>query len=116
MSIKGDIEELKSLDDEIKRLSKELSKLRRQKREAEERVALFLKSKDLPGAKLNNTVILVDSKPKHTYKSAKQKSIAVMEVLKDYGLPVQEVMERLSEASRKETVESNKIKFKAIRK
>ena len=116
MSIKGDIEELKGLNTEIKRLNAQLHKLRLSRKAVEGRIADYFKNKDLPGAKLNDAVILVDNKPKFVYKSPKQKSQAVMDVLREYGLPAQEVMARISEAGRKEVVDSTKIKFKAIKK
>lgn len=64
MSIKNDVKELRRLDMEIKRLGKELNKLRKIKKDCENRILDYCESNDQNGLSFENITIYVDRKKK----------------------------------------------------
>lgn len=115
MSIKNDIEELARLDNELKRIHAEAARIRKIKAQTEKRIADYLQQKELPGAKVNNTAVVLDNKTKTLYKTKKQKEASVVSVLRELGVQnPQSAYQRITEASRKDVVQSPKITFKKV--
>lgn len=115
MSIKSDIEEIQKINKEIQRLNLEIKKLRKVKAETEQRITTFLKEKDLPGAKLQNTAVILSTHTRHTYKTGKKKEQAIIDTLNRNGVEnSKELFELIKEASRKEAYNKDVIQFKKI--
>lgn len=73
MSIRGDIEELKNIEIEIKRLNTQLTKWRKKRNEIKNKIDDYLVSKDQPGTKYGDIAIFRDEKEKYSKKGIKKK-------------------------------------------
>lgn len=117
MNIKADVQELKQLNVEIKRRAAELSKLRKRAAVVEERIAVFLDSQQLPGAKYQNTSIVLEKRERRKQKPKKISEADAIEVLRSRGISnPQAVLDEILEARRGESTERRKIKIKDITK
>lgn len=112
MSIQKDTLELQSLAIEIRRLSQQLSNLKKRKAECEKRILDFLEHTRQPGVKFNGQVILATEKNKRKYKKKVEKRTCGQNVLRKYGITnTEEALEELLEMMRgtPETVRTLKI-------
>ena len=112
MSIKNDILELNQINAEIKRLYTETRVLRKRSKNIEERILEYLKTKDQPGLKYNNTAIIVENKDRVIPKKKSDSEHDIIQVLRNNGVddPVS-VFKQITEAKKGETVEKRKLKF-----
>lgn len=82
----GYVKELKSLDNEIKRLMIEIKALRHRKGMVESEIIDYLRENNQPGIKYNDTVILAHEKSKRSVKKKPDKIDSGVVVLKKYGV------------------------------
>lgn len=116
MSIKGYVDELNMLNEEIKRNNMRNRKLRARVKELESNIAAYLKSKDQTGVKYNGQAIVVEHKPKHLVKKKKDKEEDVINLFKTLGIEdVNYAYQKLQEAQRGETVEHTKLKVSKLK-
>ena len=86
MSVKSDVDELQRINSEIKRTAESLKKLRAAKLNLESRIANFLKEKDLPGVKYNESVILLKQKATSKAKPKKVRQGEIIDLLINSGV------------------------------
>jgi len=86
MSIKTDVEELTNLDLEIKRLNKEIQKLRKAKKNCESRILDYCQTNNHPGLSFDNIDVYVDVKQRYIPNKKSEKVAKCDNVLKKYGL------------------------------
>jgi len=116
MSIKGYVDELNLLNEEIKRNNMRNKKLRERIKQLESNIAAYLQSKDQTGVKYNGHAIVVEHKPKHLIKKKKDKEEDIINVLKSLGIDdVDYAYQKLQEAQRGETVEHTKLKVSKLK-
>ena len=116
MSIKGYVDELNMLNDEIKRNNMRNRKLRARVKELESNIAAYLQSKDQTGVKYNGQAIVVEHKPKHLVKKKKDKEEDVINLFRTLGIEdVDYAYQKLQEAQRGETVEHTKLKVSKLK-
>ena len=84
--IHGDVEELSSIDAEMRRLRKRLRELGIQKKRVEARVLNYLKEKDHPGIKYKGTAIVAEDRHHRSYKKKSEKFKDGLSILEDYGV------------------------------
>ena len=117
MSIKSYVNELKTLNVEIKRVSTHLRNLRKKSKEMEEHIELYLIEKDQPGLQHNGTAIIVESKPKRISKKKLEAEEDAIRILEYHGIDnPKSVLEEVLEARKGEQILCNKIKIKKIKK
>ena len=111
MSIKGDVEELNKINNEIKRVLGSIKKLRVTKKELEKRVQDYLKEKDIPGVKYQDLVIQLNTTPKKVLKKKAERDRDIFNVLTHFGIQnPNDLLEKLKNAG-KETKSSESIKI-----
>jgi len=118
MSIQGDINELNSINSEIKRINSTVKSLRNQARIVESRILEYLVSRDQPGLKYKGTAIIVDNKHKRIRKNNKQIESDALQVLRARGINDGEAMTILNEiieARKGVTVGHQKLKIQPIK-
>jgi hypothetical protein len=111
MSIKSDVDELQHVNLEIKRTNDALKKLRDTKHTIEERIANFLKDKDLPGVKYNQNVILLQQKNSSKVKPKKIRQSEMLDLLADSGVSDPESLLKKINAIGKQKITKDVIKI-----
>ncbi len=113
MSIQGQVNELKSIKNELSDMRKRGSVLRKRVKELEAEIDSYLDAKDQPGLKYKGMAIIRETKPKHNpKKKADQKADAIY-VLEQHGVDDPEkVLEEVLEARRGTPTQQRKLKFK----
>lgn len=115
MSIKNYVNEMNLINAEIKRVSAHLKNLRKKSKELEEYIVIFLKQKDQPGLKYDNTAIIVETKAKRTSKKKSEAEIDALRVLEENGVEdPRKVLQEIIEARKGYEVEQKKLKIKKI--
>jgi hypothetical protein len=116
-SIVNYVNELRSINTEIKRLVKETSVLRKRAKVIEQNIVNFLDEKDQPGVKFQDTAIVLETKQKYTYKGKKDKEEDSLRILEEYGISNgKEVLDQLKRAGKGSEIESKKIKITKLKK
>jgi seryl-tRNA synthetase len=118
MSIRGDVEELKMLDVEIKRLNKQTTDLRKHRNEVKSRIDLYLREKDQPGVKWGDITIRREETEKRMTKgrNKKDKEDDVIAVLTKNGISdPKRIFEEVAEAMKGPKVTTSDIKIKKIK-
>lgn len=117
MSIRGDIEELKNIELEIKRLNTQLTKWRKKRTEVKNRIDEYLVSKDQPGTKYGDIAIYRNEKEKHSKKGIKKKDIdeQILSLFKNNGINnAKDMYEELNNIIKGPKVITSDIKMKKI--
>jgi len=115
MSIQGYVNELKNLKIELKRLNKISAQIRKQIKNAEDNIILYLTEKQQPGVKYHNDKIILQNTTKRNYKKKKDKEEDAINILKQKGISnPEEVLNQILEARRGEEVEVSKIKIERL--
>lgn len=117
MSIQGQVNELKSIQNELTDMRKRGSALRKRVKQLETEIDAYLDAKDQPGLKYKGMAIIRETKPKHKpKKKADQKADAIY-VLEQHGVDdPAKVLEEVMEARRGSPTEHRKLKFKKYKK
>lgn len=84
--ITSTVTELKALSVELERLNKEVTKLRRRKRELETVLTKFLEDKKQPGFKYKNLAIVAEEKNQLVAKPKDERLKDAMEILRHNGV------------------------------
>lgn len=84
--VKGYVEEIKSIDVELKQLRKKTKELNQRKKDLELKIIDYLKEKGQPGVKYNGVAIVLHDKNKTKPKKAKEKREEVLALLESHGL------------------------------
>jgi ABC-type dipeptide/oligopeptide/nickel transport system ATPase component len=116
MSIQSDITELNKVNQEIKRLSIEVRKLRKQAKDIELRIVDFLKEKDQPGVKYQGKAIILENKEKYLKKKKNEQETDAIEVLSKFNIPnPEDVLKEILNARKGNLTEIPKLKIKKIK-
>jgi hypothetical protein len=116
MSILDYVNELKNVNIEIKRLNQQATKLRKRAKEVEQNIIEFLKEKNQPGVKFQDTAIVVENKSKWVRKGKKDIEEDSLKILEDNGIDDPKyVLEKILMARKGEELEQSKIKIKKIK-
>lgn len=111
------VNELKTITNEIRLRSIDLSKLRKRKDELEEKVAKFLDEKDQPGIKYKGMAIIAEDKTRRLHKKKTEKKEDVMNVLRHYNIGnVEKIYNEIVESMRGDEVPKKIIKIKDVKK
>tara|TARA_B100000073_G_C23687431_1_gene555040 strand:- start:674 stop:1030 length:357 start_codon:yes stop_codon:yes gene_type:complete len=116
MSIIAEVRELDNLNNEIKRLSKSLSALRKRKRELEKIVTEFLERHQEPGVKFEGKAFVKQTKQARTRKKQSEKEHDVYQVLSRYVRDPDKVMGEVLESMKGHECEKQKLEIKPIKK
>lgn len=119
MSIKEYMNELETLNKEIKRISLELRELKKQKVIVEQNVADYLIERNLPGFKYKDTHILLQEKQVRPAKNIKKKKEDILTILKSIersgNFPPEEVLNDILEVSKGSPKKKTFIKIQKIK-
>lgn len=116
-SVYGDLQEVVELEDEIKRLNKQLKELRIQKREAEARIYEFLHEKDEAGFKYKDIVVTISEKKGRQRRNLEVKKEEILKVIESSRDPTSsQVLEDIIEAMKGDPVTVNCLKVQRIKK
>lgn len=117
MSIQGQVNELKSIQNELTDMRKRGSALRKRVKQLETEIDAYLDAKDQPGLKYKGMAIIRETKPKHKPKKKVDQKADAIYVLEQHGVDDPEkVLEEVMEARRGSPTEHRKLKFKKIQK
>jgi hypothetical protein len=112
MSIKGDIQELEIIRQELKALTVKRKSLKAREKALENKIVEYLQAKDTPGLKHNGTAILLEEKSVAAPKKAKAKDEDVIAVLEKYGIRESDkVLSEIMAARKGEPVLKQKLKL-----
>jgi hypothetical protein len=115
-SIVNYVNELKSINTEIKRLVKETTSLRKRAKIIEQNIVEFLDAKDQPGVKFQDTAIVVETKSKWAYKGKKDKEEDSLRILEEYGISnPKNVLDELRKAGKGDELQAKKIKITKLK-
>jgi hypothetical protein len=119
MSITGNINELKSITQEIQRLSSQLRTLRQKKKEIEEIISKFIEEQNTPGIKYKGNQFLPQTKHKvDRTRSTKTKHEDAQKVLQKYGISEQNsetLVNEMLEAMRGPRTEQTSLVIKKVK-
>lgn len=112
MSIQSEINELNSLDVEIKRISNQLKSLRKRKSELEDKIVEFLEEKKTNGFKFGTKGFLLEERKRKVNKKRKDWEKDAIQILKDNGVSNPEkVYGEIKNAKVSENKEYKKLKI-----
>jgi len=115
MSISGDVDELKGLQQEIKKTRGELKKLRDLEKKSQLKIINFLKEKDQPGVNYKGDEIKLDTK--FSKKPKKQVIEDSIDILEKYGInDAQKLLDELALARKGDDDEIDILKINPIGK
>jgi DNA polymerase sigma len=115
-SISQYVNELRNINAEIKRLSKEASVLRKRAKIVEENIINYLNEKEQPGVKFKDTAIVVETKPKWSYKGKKDKDEDSIRILEENGVSnPKDVLSEIFRARKGNELESKKLKITKLK-
>lgn len=113
--IKGLINELQSINTNLKLLRKETMQLNKRKKKIEKELSEFIEHKEQPGLKYKNIAILPNEKTKREYKKRVDKERDGRSVLEKYGIQNSDsVLKEVIEAMKGAEFTTNTIKVKKI--
>lgn len=116
MSIKGYVEELNSVNIEIKNNNIKNKTLRKRAKELENNISEYLNSKEQNGLKYNGKAIILEQKEKFTTKNKKEKQDDIKLLFKSLGVSDPDyAYEKLLETQKGELISQNKLVFKNIK-
>ncbi len=110
-TIRADVEELTSINAEIKRNTDSLKALRKKKETLEKNITAFLNEKDLPGVQCNGDIVLLEKKTKQISASKKFRDEALVSLLRNQGVQNPEDIANQIQILGKEKVTTQKIKI-----
>lgn len=111
-SIQSDLDEMNALDLEIKRLNNSIKEFRKQKKLVETRLINYLKEQDTKGLKYNDQAIVLETVNSRTKKKKSEKMDSVVDVLRKYGVQIQDhVVKDLIEAQKGKETTNEKLKI-----
>lgn len=111
--IQSEVQELQSIQLEIKRQLSSLKQLRKRKDELEKNILSYINAKGHSGLKYGDVVIGTEEKPYRLYKSSKEKQDHGISLLKDeFGIQdAEKILTRLSDVMKGEEELRCKLKL-----
>jgi hypothetical protein len=117
MSIKGYVDELEQVQNEIKHNNARNKILRQRVKELQDNITGYLTEKGQPGLKYRGRAILLESKEKRPVKKKKEKEADVISLLGKLGVfEPEQAYAQLMDIQRGAPVEQQQIKFKKLPK
>ena len=114
MSITDQVDELKHLDIEIKRIKKELKVLQSNRRQCEKNIIAYLESNNQPGLKSSNMIIVLKTQTQQRRKSKKkQDPDEILRVLQS-ATNGEELIDHLFQAMSKTPIRKSYLNIKYI--
>lgn len=112
MEILGDVNELQSLTQEMKRLREQSKALRQRKTEVEKKILEYLESSDQPGLKYKDIILLAENKETFKRGKAKDRILRGAEFLEQIGIDNgKQVITRLLEAIKGSPIPKSQLKL-----
>ena len=116
-SVYGDLDEVTTLEEEIKRINKHLKELRVQKKEAEARIFEYLKEQELPGFKHRGIAVTISEKKCRHRRNLLEKKEEILQVIQSSRDPTsQESLEEIIEALKGDQYTKDCIKIQKVEK
>lgn len=116
MNIQENIKELKSINVEIKRLTKSAAVLRKKAKQLEKDIIDYLNHKEQPGVKFQDTAIILENKYKREGKKKQSIEEDSLQILRDNGISdPQNVLKEIIEARKGREIPLQKIKIQQIK-
>lgn len=113
--IQSNVQELKNINLEIKRLQGEMKKLKKRSQDIEKNILTYLNEKEQPGLKYQNTAIIIENKPKRIMKTKKDIENNAIRILEDSGISnAKEVLAKINESKKGDQVQMQKVKLQII--
>lgn len=117
MSIQGQVNELKSIQNELKSLRQQGAVLRKRAKQIEQEIDAYLDAKDQPGLKYKGMAIIRENKTTRRIKKKSEQNADAIEILERNGIDdPQKVLEELLDSRRGTPTEETKLKFKKYKK
>ena len=115
MAMQAKVKILTEINKEIARLTKEMSKLRKQAKEINIEIASYLEANDEIGFKCEGNALILDKTVKTITKNKKSKEQSYIEIARQYGIErPDEFLKELFDAG-KSTKEYKKIKIQKLK-
>lgn len=115
--IKGYINELKLLKNEIKNTHTRLRSLKDKAKNVEQHICNYLKSKNEPGVRYDGVALVLDEKEGRSRKKKQDQLKDSLDVLRRYGIPnPQRALDELLESRRGDTQFNTKLTVKKYNK
>ena len=117
MSIQGKVNELNSIQNELKSLRIRGATLRKRSKQIEEEIDEYLDMKDQPGLKYKGTAIIRETSTKRRVKKKDEQRLDALSILEDRGIDAPEkLLDEILDSRRGSPTEHRKLKFKKIKK
>ena len=115
-SIQSDINELNSIEKELKRLGEISRKLRKQKKDVEDRIIQYLKFKNQPGVKFGGNALVLEEKTRKVSRKKKEYENVSLRILRENGVNnAEEVFNELLKAKIHNESSISKLKMKKLK-
>lgn len=113
MSIKAYVQELDSIQYELKTMAARRKKLKEREKKLMEDIKDFLREKDQVGVKHHGTAIILEEKQVRAKKKAKERDQDAIDILEQYGIDnPDKVLAELLEARKGTKITEPKLTFK----
>ena len=110
MSIKSNVQELESIKEELKTLTRRRKVLNNRKNELEKAITNYLKEKDQTGVKHQGKAIILEEKEQRSLKKIKERDNDASEILKKYGINnAMKVLNEILDARKGEKIIKEKL-------
>lgn len=117
MSIQANVQELKEINTEIKRLRGVASELKKRAEIIKKSIIEYLNEKEQPGLRDNNTALIIENKPKRLGKSKKDIEKDSLKILQENGISnAADVLKEILKARSGGEVQIQQIKIQPIKK
>jgi hypothetical protein len=117
MSIRGDIEELKRVEAEIKNLNNHVNIWRKRRTDIKKRISDYFESRNEPGAKDGNIAIICNKKERSVGKKKKEEKVEdSLYILKKHGVhDARNVLEEILKTMKGPTEIVSDVKIRKIK-
>jgi len=110
--IAADVQELKELDTELKRLRKDVARIRSLKESCEQRILEYIETNDQPGVRFKDITIVAESRTTRRPTKKSERLERGQQFLQRYGVHNSErALEELMEEMRGEPEPVSKLRF-----
>ena len=114
-SIQQNVQELKNINTEIKRLQIETKKLKKRAQDIEKNILSYLNEKEQPGLKYQNTAIIIENKAKRITRSKKDVDSNAIKILEENGVyNAREILSKTKESRKGDEVQMQKVKLQNL--
>ena len=111
------LDEIENIKYEISRFKQGIKKLKDRQKIIEDELQKYIREKNQPGFKYNNTIVTLDSRNKIKRKTKKQKQEDQVAALRNLGISnPNEVIQALNKSGKGNIVEYESVKIKNLKK